>query len=79
MRNKNRIETLIGNQTDSEDAFCIIPEWGNYKGSSSIRQPMLSNAEMKGFERYCQYKLITKVSREIRARMPNIARDIWAE
>ena len=52
IRRTAHIKTIIGNQTDSEDVFSITPKWDNLEGFFSIGQPMLSDAEMKGFERY---------------------------
>lgn len=72
MRNKARIESLIGKQTDSEEAFSIIPEWDNLAGFASIGQPMLSDTEMMGFEQYKLEKFDRETASEFYKKYPNL-------
>lgn len=49
MRRVARIHSFIGNQIDNHNAWIITPEWEQLKGFASIGNPVLSDAEMKGF------------------------------
>jgi len=64
MRGTVRVERLIGNQTDSSDAWTITPEWDKLEGFASIGMPMLSDVEMKGFEEYKLNKFDRETARE---------------
>ncbi len=72
MRNKARIVSLIGDQTDSGDAFSITPDWDNLKGFASIGQPILSDTEMKGFERYKLEKFDRETASEFHQKYPKM-------
>ena len=72
MRGTVRVERLIGNQTDSTDAWTISPEWGKLEGFASIGMPMLSNAEMNGFEEYKLNKFDRETAAELLTAYPDM-------
>jgi len=50
MRNGEKVETIFGNRTDTEQPWSIKPNWKKLGGVESSGQPMLSGVEISGLK-----------------------------
>ena len=76
MRGTTRIDSFVGNQTDSADAWTITPDWEKLEGFASIGMPMLSDVEMKGFEQYKLEKFDRDTAKELCAAYASMECDV---
>lgn len=65
MRGEHRIEQIIGDQADSGRAWSITPDWQVLTGFASKGQPMLSEDEIKGFQKYISHMRDNEIASHI--------------
>ena len=77
MRDGGRIEQIIGKyEDDSDRAWSLTPTWDMLEGVSSPQTPMLSDTEIKGFERYRIYRYKKRAAAFFCNQFPRIAKQL---
>ena len=78
LRDEGRIEQIIGKYDAEEDEaiWVVIPSWDNLKGVTASALPMLSDTEIKGFEKYRIYRYKKRAIIFFRNQFPRIAKQL---
>jgi hypothetical protein len=79
MQGEGRIEAIIGNHSNSSDAWNMSPVWGNLVGVKNRGKPTLSDVEFAGFARYRILRYEKRAMAFFRKQFPIVAQTLSDE